>query len=66
MATTIKVGPKGRYLEIPEGWRLIEEDERIIKGDKAADIHRAKWDDVDTEDIGMYKWQDYAIREIDR
>lgn len=64
---TIKVGEKGRHMEIPEGWRLLKPDEIVEKGDKVANVRQFYWMEAEVdEDIGFpASHADFVIRKID-
>ena len=63
---TIKVGEKGRHMEIPEGWRLLEPNEIVERGDKVANVRQFYWMEAEVdEDIGFpASYSDFVIREI--
>jgi len=68
MGEILKVGNKERHLEIPEGWRKLNPDEIIEKGDKIANVQQIYWMDVTEwdEDIGCpASYCDHVIRKID-
>ncbi len=48
---TVKVGPKSRHLDLPEGAEIVTGPMR--KGDLVADIYAPSWGPIDTEDVGL-------------
>jgi len=60
----VKVGPKGRHLEIPKGWRLLKSHEMIKINDKVANIYKAYWMPVEPTDVEFTAGEyDFVIRE---
>ena len=49
--TTMKVGPKGRHITLPDGATVVTGTMR--KGDLVANIYNGKWENIDREDIGQ-------------
>ena len=61
---TVKVGPKGRHIQVKEGWRILSGDERMKRGDLVANIYHATWEHIDKEDEEMdAEVYDLVIRE---
>jgi hypothetical protein len=58
----VKVGLKNKHLKIPKDFYLLGPDDILRKGDMCANIHEIKWVSIDSDDVGMNVWQDYAIR----
>ena len=52
MAKIVKVGPKGKHMTIPKGWRQVFEGE-CKKGDCYADLLRYAFLKVEEDDLGM-------------
>jgi hypothetical protein len=63
MTQTIKVGPKKRHLDIPDGWELIKTG-YTRKTDQYANIHKPCWDNIEETDIGLPCEDLTVIREI--
>lgn len=62
----VKIGERGRHLEIPRGWKLIKDGD-CEEGDRFANLWTRRWEPVDVDDIGdPAEWFDYLIREIDK
>jgi hypothetical protein len=49
----VKVGPKRRYLRIPDGWERVRAGKLIREGDKVANILTAAWMMVERGDVGL-------------
>ena len=62
-AATLRVGPKGRHLTVPEGWRVIT-NVPMRAGDMCALIYESRWTPIDSDDIGMMPWQEAVIRKV--
>jgi len=51
MAQTVKVGPKGRHITIPDGWVVVTSGV-CKKGDKFVNCSSWKWSETEEEDWG--------------
>lgn len=62
MLNILKVGPKSRHLEIPDGWYILVNQE-MKTGDLVANIHKIKWEPIDSEDVALNSnIYDFVIR----
>lgn len=52
MSEVLKIGIKGRHLEVPEGYRIMQESEIVNENCKVADLYKAEWQTPEKEDIG--------------
>ena len=60
-ANVVQVGPKGRHLEIPNGFSIVNGP--MKEGDLVANIYRVKWEQIDEEDVGIdSRIYDFVIR----
>ena len=58
----VKIGPKGKHLDMPKGWHKVESG-NAEKGDQFANLMTYKWQEVDEEDIGYsFDCFDHLIR----
>jgi len=58
----VKVGPKGRWARIPEGWHQVVEG-RCQEGDKFLNLETLWWSLAEKDDIGeSVENFDYLIR----
>lgn len=62
--TYVKLGTKGRHLDIPEGWDILRDDELIMSTDLVANLYTMEWELVGDEDDGeKAEIFDFVIRE---
>ena len=57
MGEVVKVGPKGRHAEVPEGWHRVKSG-KCLEGDKYAYTATGCFCLVEKEDVGM-EWDTF-------
>jgi len=69
MPNVIKVGDKEKHVMIPDDYELVirSDLEYVKEGDKFLNLFNNRWDDVESDDIGMPTSQfDFLIRKVNK
>jgi hypothetical protein len=51
MSTLLKIGDKGRHIIMPDGFRLMDPDEKVVPGCMVANLYTAEWEQPDEMDF---------------
>ena len=63
----IKVGAKQRHLQIPAGWKLLGEYDKVKEWDMVANVFKMRWEYIDDDEDGLPACAvgDFCITKID-